>query len=171
MKNLQTGDVLFVEGKGIIGKGIALVTRSKVSHVGIIYNKDLIFETHAGQNARLNPIAKRYAGKNVLVYRPPLSDSDKEKVIKRCHKYNGSKYSMFDIGTNFLFAWMPSKLRRKIVAKLGRKSWMICSEITARILYDVNPTKFDYLKLYEGLQPGGVLKFAEVNQWKRINVT
>ncbi len=168
MKNLKTGDVVFVSGHGAISHGIRFITRSKASHVGIVYNKQLIFETHLHQNARLNPIKTTYAGKIVEVYRPPLIEVEREKVIKFCHKYNGSKYSLFDIGTNLLFFWLPSRWRRKTVSTLGRKGWMICSEITARILFDVNPEKFKYLGMYEGLQPGGILKLAKENNWMKI---
>lgn len=166
MEKARTGDVLFVSGTGFVGGGIKFITRSDVSHVGIIYNSQLIFETHAGQNARLNPIKKSYSGKKIELYRPPLDEKEREKVISLCHKYNGSQYSMFDIGTNFLFSWMKSPARRKVVAALGRKGWMICSEITARILYEVNPEKFSYLSTFEGLRPDDLKKIAGEQGWK-----
>lgn len=166
MKTAKTGDVLFVSGTGIIGNGIKFVTQSDVSHVGIIYNGQLIFETHSGQNARLNPIKKTYDGKKVELYRPPLTDKERESVINLCHKYNGSKYSNFDIVTNFAFSWLRSKARRKVVSYLGRKSWMICSEITSRILYEVNPEKFSYLSIYEGLRPDDLKSIAKSKGWK-----
>lgn len=170
MKSATTGDVLFVCGKGIISEGIKLVTQSQVSHVGLIYNSQLIFETHAKQNARLNPIKKHYEGKKIEIYRPPLDEKEKVKLIEICHKYNGSRYSMFDIGTNFAFFWLRSPARRKVVSFLGRKSWMICSEITARILYEVNPEKFSYLAGFEGLRPDDLRGIAIERKWPLVTL-
>lgn len=165
--DLQTGDVLFVEGKGFISEAIKKVTKSKVSHVGIIYNSKLIFETHYNTNARLNPITKTYKGKKVSVYRP-ITVVDVNRLQELCEEYNGTRYSKWDIFTNFIFSWLPAKKRRTVVAGLGTKKMAICSEMTAKILYEYSKSEFPYLYIYEGLRPEGLKEIGIENNWKLV---
>jgi len=167
MEKVRCGDVLFSYGKGIVSSGIKLITRSSVTHVGIIMNKDWIFETHWGQNARLNPLEK-YERQNYLIMRPPVDNTDRLKVQDRIKKYNGSRYSTLDIINNFLFCWLPTDFRRDAVSFLGTKGLMICSEITARILWESNKEKFAYLDGFEGLRPDGLKALANDYNWTEL---
>lgn len=121
---------------GAISNGIRAVTRSPFSHVGLIYSNDFIFETHMRVNARFNPLNKKYVGKHIVVVRPELTEGQKADIKRRCEYYDETRYSMWDIATNFAMSWLPPEKRKSIVQGIGTKSMMICSEITATIYYE-----------------------------------
>ena len=152
---LYIGDLVFPEPSGFVGKGIAAVTRSKFSHVGMVYNQEWIFEAHVWINTRLNPMSE-YKGKTFRVLRPGLSKIEKHHVKKLMEEFNGNHYSVWDIATNFTFSWLKPITRRKLVNKLGSKKMMICSELVGRILYNVDSDKYKPFEVYSGLQPNDV---------------
>lgn len=165
--NLYVGDLLFAEADGFIGKSISIVTHSPFSHVGMIYNREWIFEAHMVENTRLNPL-KDYQGRKFRVLRPRLTNEEKHQLKKLMEEFNGALYSPWDILTNFTFSWLPPATRRNLVAKLGRKKMMICSELVGRLLYTVDPKKFSYLYPYGGLQPADVFVLGVANGMKEI---
>lgn len=165
----QTGDILFAKGKGFISNGIKLVTKSEFTHVGAFYSTNLIFETHQKTNAKLSFFQKEYKNKEYVCLRTDLTEDEKQKFKNLVKKYDGTKYSGWDIFTNFVFAWLPSKARRKTVSFLGKKSVMICSELIGRILYEIDPSKFFYLKDYEGNTPYDLYKILLKYYWKNVS--
>lgn len=150
---VQSGDWLLVYPKPdqILGKLIKKFTFGQVSHAALVVDKDTLFETDGDMlTAKFTSIAQ-YAGRHVIVI-APLSMKDREHDIKvRCEAYKGSPYSYWDIGTNMAFFWLAAPLRRKLISFLGTKKFMLCSELVARITYDVG--KHKSLRDYEGLTP------------------
>lgn len=150
---VEPGDILLIypKPKQMLGKLITGATFGKVSHACIVVDRDTVFETDGDMfKAQYQPLSK-YAGRHVIVI-APQSLKDREHDIKvRCEAYKGSPYSYWDIATNGLFFWLAAPLRKKVVGFLGNKSFMLCSELTARIAYDVG--KHKSLREYEGLTP------------------
>lgn len=160
--HLRTGDVLFTMGQNWISKSIAAITFSKVSHVGIMYDPDSIFETDIKfGKAGKHPVSSYY-GKDVRVFRPMAMTNEQIQRIKDlCNKYDKKPYSGLDILTNALFFFLHPKLRRSLVSAIGTKGFMICSEMTARILYGSDELRYPYFKGYEGFQPADLLEIIE----------
>lgn len=150
---LYVGDLIFpIASPGFISSAIRKITKSEFSHVGMVYDKNWIFEAHMGKNTRLNPMAE-YEGKKFRVLRPKLSNIEKARLKDLMEEFNGTFYSPWDIGTNFAFSWLKPARRRAVVDKLGSKKMMICSELVARMLYTVDPKQFALFKEYGGFQP------------------
>lgn len=164
---LYVGDLIFPAPSGFVGKGIAAVTRSNFSHVGMVYDKNWVFEAHIGKNTRLNPL-KEHNGKKFRVLRPNLTTKEKHHLKKLMEEFNGTPYSTWDIFTNFTFSWLRPKARRGLVSKLGSKGMMICSELIGRMLFTVDSKKFAYFNQYGGLQPGDVFDLGMENGMREI---
>lgn len=141
----RTGDTLFLLGNGCIEK----VTFSNVRHVAIVYDPETVFETDIWiGKAKFNPISK-YADKSIEIWQTYGIDESRVKTL--CEKYKGAKYSKWDIFTNFITAGLHPAIRQKIVSTLGSKSRQICSELSARIIYEAEGLQ--HLSNYESLQP------------------
>lgn len=155
---LQTGDWLFLKGHGLIEKA----TFSKIRHVGIVFDETSIFETDLKTNARINPLRK-YLDKPIDIARPKnLTPRQAFDIKLACAKYKGAPYSYLDIGLNTLFIPLHPWLRKKLIVKLGNKKYMICSELVARISYEV--LLIAYLKDFEGFQPVDLHEFSKASR-------
>lgn len=107
-------------------------------------------------NARFNPLNKKYVGKHIIVVRPKLTDGQKKDIKKLCEYYDETRYSLWDIGTNFITSWLPAEIRKSVVEGVGTKSMMICSEMTATIYYE--GAGFVEFSKAGGLTPSDVFK-------------
>lgn len=147
---VEPGDTLFLFGDGWIER----VTFSRIRHVGIVFDEDFIFETDIWKRRAGFNTLDTYDNRHVEVW--GTKDIDHNKVQDLCEKYNKSPYSWLDIANNFWTAPLHPEIRKKIVAALGNKYFMICSEISARIIYEA--TGYEHLKDYEALEPCDLLK-------------
>jgi len=156
----ETGDWVFVKGSGWISKVIKAVTFSKVSHVGIMFNDSMIFETDIKWGkAQMNHIRK-YKPEEIEVYRiPHLSWEAKYKLMDLCKLYEGRPYSKLDILTNFIFSPLHPKLRGKLTTLIGNKRFQICSEQVCDLTWLA--TKLDYLDCSEGVTPDDLYSIAQ----------
>jgi hypothetical protein len=147
---VQPADILFLSGDNWISRSIQKVTFSDFSHVGIIYDKDTMFETDIKWGkASLRDIEK-YNDNKVIIMRP-VGICQAEYIQKLCIKYNNTPYSFVDILTNFFLSPFNNTIRRKVVSWIGTKRFAICSELTARIYFEAS--KLAYLGGYEGYTP------------------
>ena len=142
---MKTGDVYFLLGNGLIER----VTFSKIRHVGIAYDDKTVFETDLWQRRAGFHSVKKYDGKKIEIW--SVKALDPMKVRRLCEKYDKSPYSMLDIINNFWTAPFHPEIRKKIVGWLGNQKFMICSEITARIIFE--STGLECLKGWESLEP------------------
>lgn len=149
---LRTGDILFVSGTALVSKLIQKATKGVVNHVGLLYDRDTIFETDGGWGkAEFKPIS-RYNGKCIELYRyNNLSVNQEEEIKMLCNAYEGTPYSYWDIAVKGALCWLPSKQREKIASFLGTKSFMICNELTMRIMWE--STHLPVFQYYEGSNP------------------
>lgn len=157
--SFRTGDWVFVNGSGWISNTIRAVTFSNVSHVGIMFDPEQIFETDIKWGkAKLNPI-KKYEKHDVYVYRPPYAVEELAKIPAACLRRKGRRYSGFDIFTNLIFSPLHPAIRGKIVSTLGNDRFQICSEQVCDITHEV--TKWKGLKNFESFTPDDALRFAQ----------
>jgi hypothetical protein len=150
---VEPGDILLIypKPKQLLGKIIAGATFGKVTHACIVVDKDTIFETDGDMfKAQYQPLSK-YAGRHVIIIAAKSLQGKEHDIKVRCEVYKGAPYSYWDIATNGVFFWLAAPLRKKVVGFLGNKNFMLCSELTTRIAYDVGHHKS--LREYEGLTP------------------
>lgn len=157
------GDILLIypKPKQLLGKLIAGATFGKVTHACIVVDKDTIFETDGDLfKAQYQPLSK-YAGRHVIIIAAKSLQGKEHDIKVRCEAYKGAPYSYWDIATNGLFFWLAAPLRKKVVGFLGNKSFMLCSELVARIAYDVGHHKS--LREFEGDTPEDLRDLALEN--------
>lgn len=164
---VKTGDMLFVNGNSIISRIIKKVTFGEVNHVGIVYDKETIFETDLSWGKAEFHKLDRYDNKKVIIVRMRKLE-DRVSIKELCEKYNGTPYSIVDIATNLLFSGLKDQIREKFVRTLGTKKFMICSEMSAKILYEASGYK-PFAK-YEGLTPQDILQIVRQDwrQWETV---
>ena len=164
---VKPGDLLFDSGTGFISKAIKRFTFGVTNHVGLIYDSDTIFETDVKwKKASLHPL-ERYNKRSILVMRLKELE-DYSKIQELCTQYNGTPYSYWDILTNALFSPLKDEIREWLVERIGTKKFMICSELSARILFEA--TNLTELSDYEGLTPQDLLKIClfHPTQWEIV---
>jgi len=136
-KGVMTGDILYVSGKGIVSSVIKFFTGGPVSHVGVIYDTRLVFETDgAWMKAQLYPLTKYNAAKVYVRRLKSMTGAQKGCVQELCEKYNNTPYSYWDIILNAVGIVLPKKKRKKFVSVLGTKAFAKCDEMTRRIIYE-----------------------------------
>lgn len=164
---VKPGDLLFDSGNGLMSRLIKKFTFGVTNHVGIIYDESTIFETDGKyKKAQFHPLDK-YTDRSVLIIRLKELE-DYSKIKELCTQYNGTPYSYWDIVTNALFSPLKDEVREWLVEKVGTKKFMICSELSSRILYEA--TNLTELSEYEGLTPQDLLKIClfHPTQWEIV---
>lgn len=155
-KIVQPGDLLFVRAENFVSKAIQKITFGTVNHVGVVYDSKQIFETDiAWGKASLRDLAK-YDKAITLIMR--CKDINPNRVKALCIKYDGTPYSWWDIWNNFALALLKDEVRKKLLEILGTKKYAICSELSARIIYEA--TSLGVLKNFEGLTPQDLLSIT-----------
>lgn len=150
---VQTGDLLFVHGSNWVSKAIQKITFGTVNHVGIVYDQSRMFETDlAWGKASLRELQK-YNKVPIILIR--CKNVNQEQIKALCKKYDATPYSFLDILNNIIFSLLKNELRVRILQVLGTKKFAICSELSARILYEITGIK--ELSKYEGLTPQDLL--------------
>ena len=164
---VKTGDLLFVNGNGLISRLIKKITVGEVNHLGVVYDKETIFETDLSWGKAEFHNLEKYDNKKIILVRMRKLE-DRASIRKLCEKYNGTPYSIVDIATNLLFAPLKDQLREKLVEIFGTKKFMICSEMSAKILYEASGYK--PFSKYEGLNPQDLLTLIRLDyrQWETI---
>ena len=157
---LNTGDLLFHSGTSWISRLIRWVTGGRMSHVGLIYSPDKVFETNfTWVTAKVRPLSG-YKGKKITCLRlKTIVRPTRDKIVKLCDKYNGFPYSYWDCAANFIGAPLPEKMRKKFVAAVGNKRFAKCDEISMRILWEA--TGYAPFKQYESHTPNSLYKMCK----------
>lgn len=133
---LETGDIVFVIGRGWIANTIRFFMGGTVTHVGIMYSEDIIFETDGKWRRASFREIDRYDPKDLMVYRFTDIDAEKRfKVQELCIKYDGMPYSYFDCAVNAVLSPFNRRIRGWFASKMGNSYFMKCDELTKRIAY------------------------------------
>ena len=158
---VKPGDwlVYFPTKKDWLDKIILGATFSKTNHASMIKDSETVFETDGDLfKARFTPISEAEQ-KHVLIIRPKELQGKTLEVYAAMKKYKGAPYGYWDIAMHGLFFWLAAPIRKKVVSALGAKHFMVCSELVARITYDV--TGREELEDYEGITPADLITIAK----------
>lgn len=149
MINIKTGDVILFNYKSsFFSKQIAKYNfreygQSKCTHAGIVSrtlgDQIWIFEIVTYKTADHRLYSEKWLNQKVkegsiIIKRP----SRLVGVFNICDKYIGKSYSILDILSIYLYGWTGIKL------SLTKKKRVICSELTARILYESSKKKINF---------------------------
>ena len=159
---IQTGDWLLVYPKPgqWLGSLIRRVTFGEVVHAAIVVDKETLFETDGNMFTAKFTLPAKYEARHLLIVRCRSLQGKSEEIRKEAEKYKGTPYSYWDIATNLLFFWLAAPLRKKLIALLGTKAFMLCSELVARISYEVGQR--EELRTYEGVCPEDLHQIAHL---------
>jgi hypothetical protein len=72
--------------------------------------------------------------------------------------YRNYPYDYWSLITQGVFFWLAAPIRKKVVSFFGAKSFMVCSELVARITYEVGGR--EELREFEGFTPEDLLEVA-----------
>lgn len=136
---LRTGDIIFCVNpkKDGISKLITKVTFGKAFHVALVYSKYSIFETDGEWGHAKFTNMTEYDEESIEVYRlNTLSFAQKQRIKRRCLELEGSPYSYWDIVVKGILAPIHPKISGWVAEKLGTKKFMICNELTMRIIFE-----------------------------------
>lgn len=175
-KLTKPGDILLLFPNSQIGRLIVKATFGKVNHAAIVVNETTLFETDGDMGkAKFMPISK-YDNRHLLIMRCSYLNNKEADLLKLCQRYNGTPYSYWDIITNGLFCWLRPQLREKVIAFLGTKRFMVCSELVARIVYQLTWRK-EWAD-YEGMVPEDIrllgrddpinVKFCDISSHRNL---
>ena len=147
-RNLQTGDVLLVEGNQKVSVAIKYLTQSTWSHAAIYVGDALamptsggepntLIEVNLGEGAVAAPLSK-YENFNTRICRPVgLSTQDRQKLVKFVVDRLGTDYdtrNIFDLARYLLpTPPVPVRWRRRLIALgSGEPTRAICSTLIAQ---------------------------------------
>jgi len=110
--NLQNGDIIFQTSKSAQSKAIQIATKSKYSHMGIVYKKKgKLFVYEAVQPVKLTPLKKwikrglksHYVVKRLKNSEKLLTKESLNKMMKIGEKYKGKNYDLY-------FEWSDKRI-------------------------------------------------------------
>lgn len=150
---VQKGDwlIYYPKKKSFLSNAITKATFGPVIHASMVKDSETVFETDGDMiKADFTPLAN-VEPRHVLVIRVKGLDGQGEKIDALMAKYKGLPYGYWDIAMHGLFFWLNPPIRKKLVEFLTAKPFMVCSELVARITYEITGRK--ELEDYEGLAP------------------
>jgi len=124
----KTGDIIFQTSQSSQSKAIQLATKSKYSHVGLIYNIDreaFVYEAvQPVKITRLNDWIKRGDGSHYVVKRLKesadiLTDENQRKMKDFGERYKGKNYDLY-------FEWSDDRIYcSELVWKIYKERWAL----------------------------------------------
>jgi len=158
--NLQTGDIVFVIGRGWVANTIRFFMGGIVNHVGIMYDEDTIFETDGKWRKAKFDTVNRYDWQNILVYRfNHITDEQQDEVMDLCESLEGRPYSYWECTVNAVFSVFNSRIRGKVASMLGNSRFMKCDEMVKYIVY--RAFDFIHFKNHEAGDPNSMLETVQ----------
>lgn len=126
---VMVGDIIFVEGTGIVSWLIKKVTGGKWSHVAMFVNDDYLVETEWNTRGRLININDTdYLTKNHEIIHIELTKEQQDLLNVAIYPFLGAKYDYLLIFKLFI------KHVLKIGFKRNTPQEVVCSELVAHIL-------------------------------------
>ena len=123
------GDVIFVEGNGIVSYLIKKVTKGKFSHVAFYISDTLILEAEWNTRCRIIDINETdYLQKNHSIIHVPLTDHQKNMLHVVIYQFLGKRYDfrlIFKLLLKYIF---------NITLKKDSPNEVICSELIGHLL-------------------------------------
>jgi hypothetical protein len=162
-KQVKVGDILLPKADTPFRKLLAKFQHGDVHHACIVYDNETVFETDTQYaKSRFTPI-EEYEKRQLYIVRAHYLEgwACRNEIKERCRKYEGKPYSYWDILTNMIFSPFARNIRSNVIGFLGTKYCMICSELVARIWFEVSFNKI--WRHYEGMTPMDIKEIAMLN--------
>ncbi|AYP68605.1 hypothetical protein EalM132_00093 [Exiguobacterium phage vB_EalM-132] len=149
---MQTGDILFIKGKGLISSAIRLVDGGEYTHVAIALTENTILEAQYFTRSRI--IKNPY--KEYDIIRLDLSGHDKCDILKLSVSLSGKWYDYKQI------------IGHLIKKPLNNPNNMICSELVGVLLYHLGYEKEMSLEHMASLTPHTLHQYLIAKGGKQI---
>ncbi|MCY9056039.1 hypothetical protein MOE90_20555 [Bacillus spizizenii] len=126
---VKKGDIIFVQGKGVVSRIIRVFDKGKFSHVAIAMSESQVIEADVDTKVAVRPLSMdKY--RMVEIVDLELTLKQREEVVKSALKMVGTKYDYIQL------LWYAL---RKIFGFRGRNrlnnpKYVICSEMVFRAL-------------------------------------
>lgn len=157
---VKCGDwlIYYPKKNDLLDKIITKATFGKVNHASMVKDSTTVFETDGDMlKAGFTPLAD-VDGRHVLVIRPKSLQGKSDALNALFETYKNYPYGYGDILAQGLFFWLASPIRKKVVGFFGAKPFMVCSELVARITYEI--TGREELIDFEGFTPEDLIETA-----------
>ncbi|MCY8228712.1 hypothetical protein MOC30_14075 [Bacillus spizizenii] len=126
---MKKGDIIFVQGKGIVSKIIRMFDRGKFSHVAIAMSESQVIEADVDTEVAVRPLSMdKY--RLVEIVDLELTFEQREKVIRSALKMIGTKYDYIQL----LWYALRKIFRFRGRNRLNNPKYVICSEMVFRVL-------------------------------------
>jgi hypothetical protein len=143
---MQAGDIILVQGDGIISVGIELISRGSFSHSGIVTSEGTIIEATADGVVEVPIHYEHYAIYEVL----GITSEEREKVVAAARKSLGTPYDYLQ-NVGFGINAIRKLIGLPIIANLlDLDNQVVCSA-----LVDLSFEKAG-IRLREDLEPGHI---------------
>jgi hypothetical protein len=124
-----------------------------------VYDKDTVFETDGDMyKAGMTPMAD-LEGRHVLVFRPRCMENKLDEFQEICKQYVDAPYDYPCLAIQGALFFLRPEIREKWVKFLTFKKFMVCSELMARVTYELCPA-YEELRDWEGLNPEDCRRLA-----------
>lgn len=163
---LSRGDFFLVQRHGPISVAIRLITRSEVSHAGIVISpgqeSGYVLEALA-KGASFTPISAFDGARLVGTGRLPLTDAQRELVEEVAATLHGTGYGFLDILSVGLLQYhlRPQFLKRRV----QRQNRLICSQLVDVFLQRLGFQVYDDGRWPGDVTPGDLLWTAITSKW------
>ena len=129
MKLLKRGDIVFVQGKGIISKIIRLFDRGTYSHCAVAISDSRVIEADVDTKVAIRPFNKdKY--NEVEVIDLGLSLKQRKEVYETAMSMIGTRYDYFQL----LWYVLRRIFKLKGKNRLNNPKYVICSELVFLVL-------------------------------------
>lgn len=129
MKVLKRGDIVFVQGKGIISKIIRLFDRGTYSHCAVAVSDSRVIEADVDTKVAIRPFNKdKY--NEVEVIDLGLSLKQRREVYETAMSMIGTRYDYFQL----LWYVLRRIFKLKGKNRLNNPKYVICSELVFLVL-------------------------------------
>lgn len=129
----QTGDVVFVRGKGTIPSLIRFFDKGRFNHVAVFISETDIIEAEYDTNVRITKF--KYTDYEIVYMN--LTDAEKSTLLSVAHQFVGERYDLpeiFRLWVKIVFNWGG-------LDKFNNAREVVCSELTADLLESVGKVK------------------------------
>jgi hypothetical protein len=163
---LDPGDFFLVQRHGPISIAIRLITRSEVSHAGIViepgHEHGYVLEALA-KGASYTPVSAFDGVQLVGTGRLPLTGAQRDRVEEVAKSLHGTGYGFLDILSVGLLQYhlRPEFLKRRV----QRQKRLICSQLVDVFLQRLDFHVYDDGRWPGDVTPGDLLWTAITSKW------
>lgn len=133
MREIESGDIIFVKGKTVVSQFIKFFDKGKFSHVCIAITPHLVLEAQYGTKVRITPF--RFKIEDCEIVKLPLNDRQKRLITNHATLFTGKKYDYLQL-LSYIFKGVD----------IDKQNCYICSELVSLILSMVGYEECEFEK-------------------------